>query len=150
MSTTQPADVNSYQVGGSHYARGGDCQHWDWIERNGMGYLEGCATKYVSRWRFKNGVQDLHKALHYVAKIRDLARPRVIFLLGIPFEVPGSRRSNRSHSYHISAAEFARANSLSRAEYRVCKLLQGWRTIDDLDEAEREIRDIIAIHEASK
>jgi hypothetical protein len=34
-----------------------------------MGYLEGNATKYVSRWRKKGGVADLEKALHYIDKL---------------------------------------------------------------------------------
>lgn len=61
--------VNSFQVGGDHYAKGGENQHWDWVYRalNGDYHL-GCATKYVVRWREKNGLQDLRKASHYLAK----------------------------------------------------------------------------------
>jgi hypothetical protein len=34
----------------------------------------GCATKYVSRWRKKNGVQDLEKAKHYCEKLKESIR----------------------------------------------------------------------------
>jgi len=60
------------QVGGNHYAKGGDLQHWDLIERGSIGYLEGCATKYIARWRDKGGLQDLKKAKHYVEKLIDM------------------------------------------------------------------------------
>ena len=59
--------ANSRQVGGSHYAS--SLQHWDLIVDHDIGYLEGCATKYVSRHRKKHGVQDLEKALHFVDKL---------------------------------------------------------------------------------
>lgn len=66
---TQQGDPNTRQVGGDHYAQGGKLQHWDLIEEYGIGYLEGCATKYIARHRLKNGVEDLRKADHYVEKL---------------------------------------------------------------------------------
>ena len=67
--------ANDYQVGGNHYAKGGAFQHWDLIEDNGIGYIEGCATKYVTRWRDKaEPLKDLNKAKHYVVKLLELHR----------------------------------------------------------------------------
>ena len=43
--------ANNRQVGGSHYAEGGEVQHWDFATLNGLSYLVGCATKYIARWR---------------------------------------------------------------------------------------------------
>ena len=60
----------SEQVGGGHYES--DYQHWDLISYHGVGYLEGCATKYIVRWRKKDGVEDLKKALHYTKKLYSL------------------------------------------------------------------------------
>lgn len=53
------------QVGGSHYK---DCalQPIEYIFANGIGFAEGNVIKYVSRWRAKNGVEDLRKARHYL------------------------------------------------------------------------------------
>ena len=34
--------------------------------RNGLGFCEGNVVKYVSRWKLKNGRQDLEKARHYI------------------------------------------------------------------------------------
>ena len=62
--------ANDTQVGGSHYRSG--LQHWDLIERYGIGYLEAAATKYVVRWRKKNGVEDLKKSRHYTVKLLEL------------------------------------------------------------------------------
>ena len=63
-----PASANATQVGGAHYK-----QHthetWDVILDWGLGYLDGNAVKYLSRWRHKGGVQDLKKARHYIDKL---------------------------------------------------------------------------------
>lgn len=58
--------VNERQVGGTHYKS--EYQHWDFVLDTHMNYLYGCATKYISRWRKKNGVQDLEKSIHYLQK----------------------------------------------------------------------------------
>jgi len=59
-------DANKIQHGGDHYRT--DYQHWDWCIDIQLPYLESAATKYLSRWRKKNGVEDLKKASHYLAK----------------------------------------------------------------------------------
>lgn len=67
------------QVGGSHYA--GGFQHWDLIIQCKTPYLEANATKYLTRYRKKNGKQDLEKALSYVRKMKSeiaVLRPRVV------------------------------------------------------------------------
>jgi len=64
--------ANSTQVGGDHY-RSKSIQPWDFIIANGLGFLEGNAIKYISRWREKNGVEDLKKARHYIDKLIEVA-----------------------------------------------------------------------------
>lgn len=56
------------QVGGNHYG-GTEWQHWDWVEWNGLGYHEGQISRYVLRWRKKDGVKDLDKAVHHLDKL---------------------------------------------------------------------------------
>lgn len=63
-------DANEYQIGGDHYRS--EYQHWDWVYDTGQPYHIGCATKYISRWRKKNGIQDLRKAIHYLNKAVEL------------------------------------------------------------------------------
>lgn len=63
--------ANDTQVAGRHYKEKA-IQPWDYIAANGIGYLDGCAIKYLSRWRDKGGVQDLLKARHYIDKLIEL------------------------------------------------------------------------------
>lgn len=51
------------QVGGSHY-KDMEIQPVEFITKNKIGFLEGCVIKRVCRWRAKDGVQDLRKAIH--------------------------------------------------------------------------------------
>jgi len=52
---------NIPQVGGNHY-QSFKIQPWEYIVKNNIGWSEGEVIKYVSRWRNKNGVEDLRKA----------------------------------------------------------------------------------------
>ena len=65
------SSANASQVGGAHYAAK-PIQPWDFIAANGLGYFEGNVVKYLSRWRDKGGVQDLHKAAHYLQKLIEI------------------------------------------------------------------------------
>tara|TARA_R110002096_G_scaffold25544_4_gene79631 strand:- start:333 stop:602 length:270 start_codon:yes stop_codon:yes gene_type:complete len=53
------------QVGGDHYKLM-KIQPLEFIMANNMSYCEANVVKYVSRWRSKNGVEDLRKARHYI------------------------------------------------------------------------------------
>jgi len=59
---------NDIQHGGDHYKRQA-IQPWDFIIANNIGFLEGNAIKYLTRWRAKGGLQDLEKARHYIDKL---------------------------------------------------------------------------------
>ena len=67
-------NANDKQVGGQHYSAKA-VQPWDYITSNNLGYLEGNVVKYVSRWKEKNGVEDLLKAKHYLEKLIELQQP---------------------------------------------------------------------------
>lgn len=66
----QPAQprANDRQVAGTHY-KAHKYETWDVILDWNLGYLDGNAVKYLSRWRLKGGVQDLKKARHYLDKL---------------------------------------------------------------------------------
>lgn len=53
------------QVGGNHY-KDLKIQPVEYIMENSIPYVEGCVIKYVTRWRNKNGVEDLKKARHFL------------------------------------------------------------------------------------
>lgn len=57
--------AKDYQIGGSHYKNKG-IQPIEYIMENGLDFCEGCVVKYISRWRSKNGLEDLLKARHYL------------------------------------------------------------------------------------
>lgn len=56
------------QVGGNHYANMA-ITPTKYIMENNIGWLEGNAIKYISRYKNKNGVEDLKKAIHYIELI---------------------------------------------------------------------------------
>lgn len=66
----QPAQggANARQEGGEHY-KAHQYETWDVILDWNLGYLDGNAVKYLSRWRLKGGIQDLKKARHYIDKL---------------------------------------------------------------------------------
>jgi hypothetical protein len=67
------SSANDRQVAGDHYKVFEGEQHWDRIWRlYGRGYFIGCATKYLERYPFKNGIQDLEKAKHFIEKLIEL------------------------------------------------------------------------------
>ncbi len=65
LSNAGAKPAKEQQVGGSHY-KDMAIQPVEYIHRNGIGFVEGCVIKYVSRWRNKGGIQDLEKARHFL------------------------------------------------------------------------------------
>lgn len=53
------------QVGGAHYSNLA-IEPIDFITANNLGFCEGNVIKYISRWKAKNGVEDLEKARWYI------------------------------------------------------------------------------------
>lgn len=59
----------STQVGGDHYKILGKYQPWEIIDVLGLDFFEGSVLKYLLRWRKKNGVEDLRKAIHTLQRM---------------------------------------------------------------------------------
>ena len=116
MSPAEEA-ANERQIGGDHYRS--EYQHWDFVENNGLGYLEGCATKYATRWRNKHGRQDLEKAKHYVDKLMEL-------------HMSARHRVRRGQASPEELNLFCDANHLSQVERMVVVSLSNWNSLDDL------------------
>lgn len=64
-------DPLGVQIGGAHY-KGRKIQPVEYIHANGLTFLEGCIVKRITRWRDKNGIQDLRKIIHEVQLIIQL------------------------------------------------------------------------------
>ena len=67
---TSPMDYRKEmsQVGGNHYETK-SIQPIEYIEANNLDFCEGNIIKYVTRYREKNGVEDLKKAKWYLDRL---------------------------------------------------------------------------------
>lgn len=61
--TVEPA--SKVQIGGDHYKHK-PMQPEDFSYVNKLGWHEGEIVKYVTRWKDKNGLEDLQKARHVI------------------------------------------------------------------------------------
>ena len=127
--------ANNRQVGGSHYQSA--YQHWDYVQDCLSGrYLEGVITKYASRWRKKNGLEDLKKALHYLEKLKEEYAANRVEPLG------------EAATVNEAAERFVKAQRSLDHEARILELLPTWSGEQDLDEVGRQIKTLIAKAEA--
>lgn len=62
------------QVGGEHY-RKQKIQPIEYIHANGLDFIQGCVVKYITRFRDKNGKEDLLKIKHYIDLLIELEYP---------------------------------------------------------------------------
>ena len=127
--------ANETQVGGSHYKT--EYEHWDLAIVCQLPYMEGTATKYVARWRKKNGLEELQKALHYHDKLLEVATctwsPRVMKQAEITKEVQ----------------RFALANKLCREEEEYIHLLCSYRSKLELELARGILCALIEVAKAA-
>lgn len=119
------------QEGGDHYQA--EYQHWDWVTDIGMGYLPGNATKYVARWRKKNGVADLRKAMTYVDKMVAILKVKP----GYEFNRPAS------YTTRVCTDRFVEVNGLVGAERSFMELLSGPCPTEMLMLAREKIRALL-------
>lgn len=118
--------ANENQVGGAHYKA--DTQHWDLMwGLYGPAYFKAQITRYVSRWRRKEGVKDLQKAAHYTEKLIECAKAD-----GVVFEL-------RDDTLQGAALlnQFFEANDLSVEDADIVAATLGAESVGDL----------LAIHE---
>lgn len=69
--------ANDIQHGGNHYKQFKGMEPWDVITYWGLGYLDGTALKYIARWKYKNGLEDLKKAVHFLEKAIEVEQARI-------------------------------------------------------------------------
>ncbi|CAB4183322.1 SaV-like [uncultured Caudovirales phage] len=71
--TNSPLDK---QVGGDHYKKM-KIQPMEYIVANDIGFAEGTAIAYLSRWKSKGGIEDLKKARHTIELLIELEEGKV-------------------------------------------------------------------------
>lgn len=59
------------QEGGSHY-KNLAIQPVEYIQANNLSFLQGNVVKYITRYKDKNGAEDVKKVIHYCQLILEL------------------------------------------------------------------------------
>ena len=59
------------QEGGQHY-KDNAIQPIVYIHANGLGFCAGNVVKYITRYKDKNGAEDVRKAIHYCQLLLEL------------------------------------------------------------------------------
>lgn len=92
--------ANEYQVAGQHY-RKTKIQHWDYAASNNFDYFQGQITKYVTRWKDKNGLQDLEKAKHFLEKYIEIEKAKSPKQMELPIRElpPVIDRTGQKHPF---------------------------------------------------
>lgn len=131
------AHANDIAVGGNHY-KGSKMEHWDYAVRvlNNR-YLEGNITKYVLRHRHKNGMQDLDKAAHYIAKLQEEYKEGRVKPLTEPVV-----------DALFSVDQFCREQGLTPEEGFVLQRMAYWREGWHLEQVALTIRNLQGIERA--
>ncbi len=70
MMKSEKSALNT-EVGGNHYKEF-RIQPIEFIEGNDLGFAVGNVIKYVCRYKYKNGKEDLLKAKHYIELLIEL------------------------------------------------------------------------------
>jgi hypothetical protein len=65
------------QIGGNHYQKNFKIQPSKFVIENELLFPEGSAIKYICRHRFKNGKEDLEKAIHFIEMIIERDYPLI-------------------------------------------------------------------------
>lgn len=52
----------------NHYTKG-SIEPIEFIKANNLGFLEGNIIKYITRYKYKNGIEDLKKAEFYLKQL---------------------------------------------------------------------------------
>ena len=71
IQPSQDSSPLNKQVSGDHY-KGLKIQPIEYLHANNIPFAEGCAIKYLTRWRDKGGVSDLEKAKHFIELLIEL------------------------------------------------------------------------------
>lgn len=70
-SPKEAANPLSEQVAGSHY-KDMTIQPVEFCMRNNLNFCQSSAIKYICRYKNKNGVQDIDKAIHFLQILKHL------------------------------------------------------------------------------
>lgn len=132
-----PSQTPVEQVGGDHYGNS-DYKHWDLMCEFHVFWPEANATKYLSRWREKDGLKDLKKALSYVDKrLAICEKPYSMQFAGRTFQVSV-----------LKMLKWFRGTKMDETEKALCTTLLHWEELDELKAVRDMVANMIARQEA--
>lgn len=133
-------DANSMQVGGTHYQA--KFQHWDLVIALKMPYLQAQITRYIARWRKKNGIEDLRKAQHYLAKFLEVEElRRTQYLTNIEKFIHENSLGEHERTVFINLAryEVGDIDNLLSVQAAITKLVNEYKLKAKLDTSESDV-----------
>lgn len=158
MQSEPAAGADAKQIAGTHYKT--EYQHWSMLPALGYSseYYVGQATKYLTRWRKKNGLRDLLKAQHFIEKLAELVDERGAKFLPYghvaeDFElqeiVTDHMRSHLGHYFHVNEVDressaicvciiFANSKSMLLEAVKACEKLAEAEKLNATDKADIE------------
>jgi len=68
-------EASKKQIGGDHYKKL-KIQPIEYIHTNRLDWFQGNVVKYVTRHKFKNGEEDINKAIHILELIKEFQYPK--------------------------------------------------------------------------
>lgn len=100
-------DAMTRMVGGTHYSKL-VIQPTEFCMRNGLDFCIGSILKYLTRWRSKNGLEDIRKARHFVeireAFPHDIHPPRQIAITMLEYVTRNNIRPDDAEAlYRLEA-----------------------------------------------
>ena len=115
--------ANQRQVGGTHYKT--EYEHWDFAIWCDMGPMEYAASKHVTRWRKKDGIKDLKKAMHYIDKLVESYDI---------YDLHYTHTSQAREKVREETHKFAVANDLTELEEKFIYWLVTFESREELDD----------------
>lgn len=67
MFVAKEKEINSDKINPSYYGKQFDVI--DFCQKNNLDFMQGNVIKYVTRYKEKNGKEDLYKAIEYIKRI---------------------------------------------------------------------------------
>lgn len=124
-------DPNDRQVGGQHY-KGADFQPWDW-PLYGVDAWSYSIVKYATRFKEKNGRQDLEKAVHFCDKL---------------FWAITQHSFGQHNIVRIRHAdEYLEQNKCDKYQRRVVLAALFWKSSDDVEHLRECLSHLIEDHD---
>lgn len=118
-------DASQHQVGGSHYTNMAR-QPFDLIKKINANFWVGNVIKYVARYKAKNGIEDLKKAMHYLEWIEQnhVFQPSVV---GAAMEIGAFCNANQMSRLENQILWFAYSSQIYLAKCRLEELIEQFQ-----------------------